>query len=467
MKNILIALTVLCLLVSCNDFVDVVPKGNTIPETVDDLGKMMADGGMSMTNPMASFSYCVNYIEAYSDDYTASENPNSAYYTNHKTISFYVSVLTWADYIFTIAEDDYNWNGLYRSNYVTNYVLANIDEVEEGIDYQRNEVKGQALVHRAMNFFLLVNLYAKQYDAATAETDLGVPLILEPDINNQYPRETVAKVYEQILGDLTEALTLLTVDVPEYNNVPGRATAYALRARVYLWMQNYDQAYADATEALKLRSEIIDYNTCSQLMPGIPAYGINGYSTIPQTNPEIMYSRYRTERSTMMFSQKMMDIIDTENDLRYTLFYGSYEAAGILDPMMWTRLCHSGIDVSEVWLTKAEAALRKSNPDIQEAIEALDYVRDRRYLNQNYTAAPTDPDDLLVEILNERRREITFTEMSFLDHKRQNADPKTARPMERTVWGETYTLPVGDPRWQLAIPLNVCDLNPLLKQNER
>ena len=94
-------------------------------------------------------------------------------------------------------------------------------------------------------------------------------------------------------------------------------------------------------------------------------------------------------------------------------------------------------------------------------------MRDRRYLNQNYTAAPTDPDALLTEILNERRREITFTEMYFLDHKRQNAEPKTARPMERTVWGETYTMPVDDPRWQLAIPLNVMQFNPDWEQNER
>ena len=111
--------------------------------------------------------------------------------------------------------------------------------------------------------------------------------------------------------------------------------------------------------------------------------------------------------------------------------------------------------------------LRKSSPNIAEAIEALDYVRDRRYKNQNYTAAPTDPDALLTEILNERRREIVFTEMSFLDHKRQNADPKTARPMERTVWGETYTMPVDDPRWQLPIPLNVMQYNPTWEQNER
>ena len=75
--------------------------------------------------------------------------------------------------------------------------------------YDRNDVKGQALVHRAMNYFLLVNLYGKQYDAATASTDLGVPLVLEADINKQYPRATVAQVYERMLQDLNDAISLL------------------------------------------------------------------------------------------------------------------------------------------------------------------------------------------------------------------------------------------------------------------
>ena len=70
-------------------------------------------------------------------------------------------------------------------------------------------------------------------------------------------------------------------------------------------------------------------------------------------------------------------------------------------------------------------------------------------------------------ITNERRREIIFNEMSFLDRKRQNADPETARPMTRTVFGKTYTLPVGDPHYQLPIPLNVMNMNKLLIQNER
>ena len=441
MKKILIAVIFFCVTASCNDFVDVIPKGNTIPETVDDLAKLMTCG--SMSSPLYTFSdisYSIQYFEFYSDDYTAIENPNSSNYDTYFTLPIFQNTLKWADYIYANAESDYNWDGLYKSNYVANYVLDKIDVVENGV----------------------------AYDAATASTDLGVPLVLEADINKQYPRATVAQVYERMLQDLNDAISLLKVDAPEYNNIPGKATAYALRARYYLWQQNYDQAYADAIEALKLRGELIDYNNCSLRVPGMIAAGVNGYESIMQINPEIMYSRYRMSRSNCPFSSNMLAIIDTDNDLRYCLFYGTYEEAGIFVPMSWTRHVHSGINTSEVWLTKAEAALRKSQPNVSEAIDALDYVRRHRYVQSFYQeTTETNPDLLLTEILNERRREITFTEMAFLDRKRLNADPATARPMTRTVYGETYTLPVGDVRYQLAIPLNVMELNPQLIQNER
>ena len=131
-----------------------------------------------------------------------------------------------------------------------------------------------------------------------------------------------------------------------------------------------------------------------------------------------------------------------------------------------SRIHHSGITTAEVWLMKAESALCKTQPDIPTAIEALDYVRKHRYEVFNPTTI-SDKRLLLTEILTERRREMIFTEMPFLDRKRLNANPETARPMTRTLYGNTYTLPVGDPHYQLAIPLNVMDLNSLLIQNER
>ncbi len=456
---------------SCNDFVDVIPKGNTIPTTVDDLAKMMNNGSMaSGGDAMEMFGIACGtfYLEHYSDDYTFSENPESTLSDMYTSISSIMNVLKWADYIYGTAESDMNWDNLYHSNYIANYVLDNIDKVEDGVTYQRNDVKGQALVHRAMNYFLLVNLYGKQYKASTANTDLGVPLILEADINKQYPRATVAQIYDQMLADLDQAIGLLAKDVQKFNNLPGRATAYALRARYHLWMQNYDLAYEDAVKALSMKSNMIDYNDCSFIEPEYPNYGLNGYDDVLSTNPEVLYARFISEHCKCIFSPKMEAIIDKDNDLRYRFFMASMPEYGMLEKVAWNKHLHSGIDVSEVWLMKAEAALRKSSPNIQESLDALNEVRRHRYDATTYKPyTETDPHALLTEILNERRREMIYTEMSFLDKKRLTADPETAAPMSRTYLGVTYTMPIDDPHWQLAIPLNVMALNPLLEQNER
>lgn len=461
----------LILMTSCNDYVDIVPKGNTIPETVDDMEKLMANGSMAISGTTYGFTdvnYNIMFLEAYSDDYNAPQDPNNAYYAVFKSMDFLQNELTWGDYLYGAAETDRNWDGLYKSNYVVNYVIDHIDQASEGIANKREDVKGQALVHRAMNYFLLTNLYGKQYNQQTSDKDLSVPLILHADINHQQPRATVMEVYEQILSDLDEAIRIMTIQVPAYNNIPGLATAYALRARVHLWMQDYDAAYQDAKKSLSMRSALIDYNTLSMVMPRIPAYGINGYDTNPQTNKEILYERYCTESLGTVFSKKMLDIIDQNKDLRYKLFVAPLPFAGITEPCLWIRRHHSGIDISEVWLTKAEAALRKSTPDMEEAKSCLEYVRKNRYDAEAYKPfMATDSKALLEEILKERRREIIFTEMSFIDHKRQNADPMTARPMEREVYGKKYDMPVNDPHWQLAIPLNVMEMNSQLVQNER
>ena len=466
MKKIILALIPLCFAVSCNDFVDVVPKGNTIPETVDDLDKLMNLGVMSSTSyTFTEISYNVDYFALYCDDYTLPTDPGHPYYS-YNSITIIANLMKWSD---PEENSDNKWNGLYRSNYIANYVLDNIDLVKDGMTAKRSEVKGRALVHRALNYFILVNLYGKQYDASaasTSATDLGVPLVLEADINKQYPRATVAIVYEQILTDLTEAISVMEVITPECSNIPSLPAAYALRARVYLWMQNYDEAYNDAVSALALNGKLIDYNDCAQVNPAYgPAAGITGYPTPAAINPEVMLARYKTSSISMLYTDKMLAITDTENDLRHTLF-AYYMGEYLL--LYYGFHNHSGINTSEVWLTKAEAALRKTSPNIPEAVAALDHVRERRIKTTAYTpTTENDPAALLTEILNERRREIRLTEMSFFDRKRLNVNPTTSRSMTRTFLGAEYTLAVGDLRYQLPIPTDVMQFNSQMIQNER
>lgn len=471
MKKIIYVWIVCCSIWGCNGFVDVVPKGNTIPETVDDLAKMLNMGSFAVDDGNLYFETAFSLtdgIEILSDDYTVSETEESRYYLIHKNSTFIQNMLKWSPFIYSIAENDRNWDGLFRGIYICNYVLSYIDQATEGNTYKRSEIKGQALVHRAMNYFLLVNLYGKQYEKGGTNDALAIPLILEPDINKQYPRATVAQIYRQLTEDLNEAVTLLEVPVPEFSNNPGKAAAFALRARVNLWIGDYDAAYKDATDALALQNELIDYNTCSpfqmELAPGvsvvIPTMVI-GYPQLSHLNKEVVYARYNAESMRMSFSQKMLDIIDTENDLRYTLFYVPFPLSGFTDRASWARFNHSGIYTSEVWLTQAEAALRKAVPDMGTAVKALNAVRDCRYKDKNYAVAPTTSDALLEEIWKERRREISFTEMSFLDKKRRH------ERMERTVYGQHYTLSADSPLFQLPIPLNVMAFNPTWIQNER
>ena len=471
MKKLIIFLFAALSLASCESFVDIVPKGQTIPTTVDNFGDMMNNGTVAMGGDSYAFTdicYCVNFLEFLSDDFTAPENPASVYYNVFRNNSFLYNTIVWNNEIYSAAEEDANWNGLYKSNYIANFVLDNIDEAEPGASYTRETVKARALFHRAFNYFELANLYGKQYNAATASSDLAVPLVLESNINNQYPRATVAEVYAQILKDLDLAIELFDNTNPEFNNLPGKAAAYALRARTYLWMQEYDKAYADATASLNLRGTLINYNNLFQYMPGIPAYGIGGYDTNRTTNPEILYLRYKTESLLGPYSDKLLAITDQQNDLRWTTFMGALEMSGIMETVNWTRIINGGINIAEVWLIKAEAALRKSTSDVNGALEALNFLRQNRYAAATYQpVTTTDKDELLTEILNERRRELVYTDLSFLDKKRQNADPKTAKPMTRTVYGQSYMMPVGDPRWELLIPYNVMDFNKLLVQNER
>lgn len=471
MKKLYILLIAVLSLASCESFVDIVPKGQTIPTTVDNFGDMMNNGSIAMGGDDYAFTdicYSVNFIEFLSDDFTAPDNPSSVYYSVFKNNAFVYNTIVWNKEIWSAADADQNWDGLYKSNYVANFVLDNIDTAEPGVSYTRETVKARALVHRAFNYFELVNLYGKQYNAATASTDPGVPLVLESNINNQYLRATVAEVYAQILKDLDLAIELFDNTNPTFNNLPGKATAYALRARTYLWMQDYDKAYADATASLQLRSTLIDYNTLFQYMPGIPAYGIGGYDTNRTTNPEILYLRYKTESLLGPYSDKLVAITDQANDLRWTTFMGALEMSGIMETVNWTRIINGGINISEVWLTKAEAALRKSSPDVTEALAALNHLRRHRYAAATFQpVTTTNPDQLLTEILNERRRELVYTDLSFLNKKRLNADPKTAQDMTRSIYGNDYKMPVGDPRWQLLIPYNVMDFNPQMVQNER
>ncbi len=142
---------------------------------------------------------------------------------------------------------DYYWNGCYAAIAAANQALASIGAQSDQSAYSAQ--RGEALVARAYAHFMLVTLFSKVYDPATAATDPGIPYVTEPEtvVFQKYYRKTVAYVYQQIEKDLTEGLPLINSSnyiVPKYHFTTSAAHAFA--ARFYLFKKDYPKVVEHA-----------------------------------------------------------------------------------------------------------------------------------------------------------------------------------------------------------------------------
>jgi hypothetical protein len=138
------------------------------------------------------------------------------------------------------------WSTLYRQIYNCNLAIENIESHRANLS-RYNQWMGEALFMRAFSYFDLINLYG------------DVPLALSSDykVNNLLPRSPRAKVWEQVSADLVKAESLLgeayldgTSVVTANRTRPNKFAAAALLARVYLYMENYAGAEAEASKVI-------------------------------------------------------------------------------------------------------------------------------------------------------------------------------------------------------------------------
>jgi len=453
MKKI-IYLCIIALFASCSDdYVDILPKGKTIPESTDDLAMLL-----NYTNDINSLD--VN-SSVQADDVTIPEFmlPFSA----NATIKAY----TWQDYLYTDAEQDADWVACYLSISRANFVLQNLDTYTPGNEFDVDYTKGRALFVRANYYFYLVNGYGKHYNAATAETDLAVPLLLEMDINASQARSTVQEVYSQVIEDLETAIPLLKDSAP-HRTWASKAAAYGLLGRVYLYQEKYVLAQEYSKKALDLYSTLTDYNTFSYVSGTNSSKGVIGYESNALSNEENLFvvesGNYRTE---LFYSEGLINTFDKAKDLRFWYFASDYDQTdayldGYFMATTGGQEPFSGINVPEVYLNYCEALMKQSSDDRTQALTYLNMLRKNRYDSATYADfASTDDSTVLAEIMLERRRELRFSSNRWFDMKRLGLTAS------RTVDGETFTITGSSNNYVWAIPLNVMALNELLVQNER
>ena len=164
------------------------------------------------------------------------------------------------------------WMLYYEGVYKANEALAAIeDQGGPKNDILRNS-KGEALLIRAYDHFILANEFCRPYNGKTSTKDAGLYYATGiADFSaaaEQSNRGIVADVYAKIAADIEAGIPLLndTYEVPKYHF--NKQAAYAFATRFYLYYEKWEKAkeYADKLLGSNPAASLRDYRAL-QAMP--------------------------------------------------------------------------------------------------------------------------------------------------------------------------------------------------------
>ena len=341
------------------------------------------------------------------------------------------------------------WKSPYSTVLYANLVLEGLNKVHPAFSdeiQQYNRIKGTAVFQRARIFFELAQIWAPAYNAATAATDLSIPLRLQSDITIPTQRSTVKETYDFVISQLVSALPLLP-PLPEYANRASKAAVYGELARVYLSMEDYSKARAYADSCLGIYNALMDFNPLSTTTSFIGAYNINKEVIFHSNQPENSGFPSNDPIDTVLYNKY------DANDLRKTRFFrlsgGSilfkgnyYNSSGQL---------FTGIATDEMYLIRAEGYARENNKDA--ALTDLNTLLKSRWKANTFVpVTATDSEEALSKILLERQKELLFRGQRWSDLRRLNKDIRFKQTLTRTVIGQTYVLEPNSYKYTLPIP---------------
>lgn len=442
MKKILylIILTGSVLWTSCKkDWLNAKPNLNlVVPSSVNDYQQLL-DNSLVFNLNLPALG------EIGSADYTMTVASFNALSTNREKNSF-----LWLPDIYdgeTVVAD---WQFPYEVVFNANVAMEGLNSISKNTSNESawNNVQGSALFYRANAFYSLAQVFCKTYVPSSAATDLGIPLRLQSDVTVKSVRATVQQTYSQIIADLQAAKNLLPV-TPLYKTRPSKPAVYALLAKTYLEMQDYQDALLNADSCISLYPGLINFNTLSAT------------ATYPFVlfNDEVIFHVGMCSYPSLTQSKLLVDptlySYYAANDLRKTLFFktvsGGYTFKG---SYYGGNRLFAGIASDEIYLIRAECYARAGN--VAAAIGDLNTLLQTRYKSGTYVPYATSmtADAALQLVLQERRKELVFRGIRWPDLRRLNLDSRFATTLSRTFNGQNYTLPPNDIRYVLPIPPN-------------
>ncbi|WP_418991033.1 RagB/SusD family nutrient uptake outer membrane protein [Alistipes sp.] len=363
-----------------------------------------------------------------------------------------------------------------------NFYLDRIDRViaaetdDDRLD-DLEEYTGQVYAIRALCYSELIKCYCKAYDPATAATDPGVVLRTKYFEKERMIRASLEDSYRFVLDDLKRAEERLS-DEDEDNESTSdyitAAAAQALRARVALYMQDWDTAIEYASKLIDDKKNIFSLASVRETAPDGATWF--DYMWAYDQSPEVIWRIGFTSTSAggalgdqflgfrrdftyyypnYVAAQWVLDLYDDndvrrasyfadeddgivigyENGLKWPLlvkYWGNRNLIAISPTTMMHRSMPKPFRLAEQYLIRAEAYCRRANPDYNAASKDLTALRQKRYASGG-TLNVTEK-NWLREISNERVRELYMEGFRLQDLKRwgkQYADLNNGYSFER------------------------------------
>jgi hypothetical protein len=429
-QNCLFSLVVL--LGACDGFLDEKPsKTIDTPDTLEALDALLNNSGSLNSYPTLPLMLGGEY---FSDDAGITALP-----------PWEQNVYLWKTDPFQVDDMIYDFRDSYNQIQDANVVLENLEKIDS-YDRKKDELKGAALFYRAHAYFNLSSLFLEGPNLEKGGLRFEIPIRSTTSMVTKAEFAELGTIRQMIREDLEEAIRLLPNQV-SYPFRPNKNAAKALKARVYLSWEEYEVAMAVSGELVESGLPLMDYKE------------IDGTRTYPFEvfNPEVLWQSriggyaFMYSHNSFQASPELLALYQ-EGDLRGSLYFidrnnGFVNFRGSYDG---TISLFGGIAADEVYLTYAECLARSGKVD--ESADVLNKLLSNRHLEGFQPLVFWDELEALEKILEERRKELVFRGLRWIDLRRLNRDERFKTTLRRSYDGNVYELAPDSEKYVLPIP---------------
>jgi hypothetical protein len=370
------------------------------------------------------------------------------------------------------------WRTFYSMIAACNIVLDNIDKVfavNSADSARKIQIRAQALGLRALAHFELHERYSK---GIYNPTELSVPFVssfIDPISAPTPKRDTSVMVLSRIQSDLRLASSLMGATTPANftDVVLNKLNITALQARISLYKREWQKAIDSAT--VVINSGIRPLGSSAQFAGIWSDANLTSevlFRTKRNSAASSLGSLFTTTLNGVYFSPSIkLRGMYAAGDIRPSNYFAFFAPNTIPENWVVFKYFQSalggkindfkGMRIPEMYLIRAEALIELSG-DGNAGTPDLITLRTARSAG----AVPVFADKTagINFVLDERMRELCFEGFRFFDLKRKGLGvDRNPLDVESSTW---LTLPAGNYRFALPIPVAEIQANPNVIQNQ-